>query len=1660
MITTNTIELSEIEADDFLRHMDLKIMWKDQSKSNDENLSHGATITPLRTISTSHYWIKRNLIPIIDTDRLFCYVSGCNLIISCLDDSEPQKIIPLKPNAIVTSLYCQISSSSERLIAVGQKIRPPVCEMENANYPFSYTGRVEIFNLDKKILEEKRILEHSYYVHYENFIYDAIIPAGTDYCLTILKNIDISEPDTKIFIWDYVHLTMLCVQEFDHHIESIISNTEVAGMYIFYSLYYCAVWNYAHTKKKFFCEIVLVNDNKEISDVCFIKAKNFSGICISYRSQRIEIYNSFHEVYKAFNFAEVFSLMGMPKQNSSINIIPTLNTANQNQNLGHRPSFSKSLLNLVNNSAATSHGEFHRQSYNVGNLNSNGMYQITEENDGGNRDRTLSKDEFSKINDKSSDSSVELLKELPMFSSLGTNMNNILKNFKLDNKNTIKYIMSRDNYIFIFFLNSDVYYVLEFIEIKDDLNKSGLDVDKSISQAENTDSNFNFSANKTQFLKGSDKSPREDRNQNTNLQGLENMESNQQFKQISLKVATIDRLNNKVAENSTILIDSNLSNMLHITGTVSKKLFMNKPEQNRKTIFIQNRDKKFFKPDYNISKGKDLDTVKHKFERVKMKYHWYRISYLLANINTKEIAFKEGGVVIHKNINNMNILSNAVIQSNSSSGGFPAFVYLDEIFPNTGVGQEVSNLSISVNPRIILAGYDKKHLNIFQQHNIDEVNLQNLMTGKVLNNNSTIISNRSNNSASINLSSFINLDSSPTMHSQWYNHLQKFTTVNLNNTKTLEQQPITITISPYGNLFFITSEENSYLYALLDKEIKEIAKINSYCHAASFSKSGKLLAFSNTEYRTERLDYNIIILNTMTFEVEYIISKLALPVKITWIDDDSKILALFQDTSTNILGWKLNENRFLVYNSKDSGKVLKNFSDFNDHDNEDSNLILKLTDYTEKIVDFAYDDVIDYLVICSEERRVKVIQSNKDDVYWEFPVGCKYCSVLLIKKLDIILFGTSEGSIRVLLWPITNFTGKEQIDHPHFSEKFLHSHNVNSLVISTDLQFLYSASADGSIYVSTINAVAYDNSVNLNTFAYFDSRNILSKKMHMKYSDLINMTDGVYKTKLENIEKRQTDIQTLNSEFVTEMEKMMGENIKDIEKKRKSMNEDIEIKRRTVKNLEDEKEILSKQLKDKRENQVKLFREELAKIKNKYKTEKDSLQNQTKSLTIKIKESRTDFAQEVAKIETRREETNNKMKSSLDNLLKLLNEKYIQVEVLIKMKNEGFNKDLNKHEHENETQIREKDDKLREELNRHMKTKKEIENEISKIKKYNQNYDEKIKEWESHLQELKNNNTDLMESFLFNTLKLKQMNNLLKDNEKKISENESEVKKQRTVNDRLEQLRYVLEYQIKNLIKEKTPIEEQIKNFEDLHNDFYKRFNLLYAEQLNIDEFISSNSQLIEVFKEQLKLKKRSLYNLKNLFRNVDLEINFIFKNKIEEKHAIVNKLIDVYNRHLKDYKDDETTPQNDTTENKLQAKLIEKEINKQKNKVLKDLIQRRQDRKDVNYEKNDLMIKIRLENQQLIEECSSIRMNLEDILKYINDIEKKFIELTNTHLFLNKNENTKIIRDNIKLAKKSIMLADVDKTRVAKGNAKENLNEKSKCDKFYFTKTTSFRYV
>ena len=72
----------------------------------------------------------------------------------------------------------------------------------------------------------------------------------------------------------------------------------------------------------------------------------------------------------------------------------------------------------------------------------------------------------------------------------------------------------------------------------------------------------------------------------------------------------------------------------------------------------------------------------------------------------------------------------------------------------------------------------------------------------------------------------------------------------------------------------------------------------------------------------------------------------------------------------------------------------------------------------------------------------------------------------------------------------------------------------------------------------------------------------------------------------------------------------------------------------------------------------------------------------------------------------------------------------------------------------------------------------------------------------------------------------------------------------------------------------------------------------------------------------------------------------------------------------------------------------------------------------------------IRLDNQLLIMECSNIRDNLEDILKNINDIEKKFIELTNNNVGLQQNEDIKQIKQNIIKTKEEALLSNLDKNK------------------------------
>ena len=981
-------------------------------------------------------------------------------------------------------------------------------------------------------------------------------------------------------------------------------------------------------------------------------------------------------------------------------------------------------------------------------------------------------------------------------------------------------------------------------------------------------------------------------------------------------------------------------------------------------------------------------------------------SYLLS---TNQL--KESNSLFNDKPNENNITQNKVTlkyykYNINLINAIPNFNYENELLQNTSFFYPIQSLVISQNPRLILfnTGLDGQNLMLYRQ--------------KITSSLTEYKSQR-------------NFETSYTSQAQIKHfYYQDNSFYELINEKKLDDVPLTITFSPQGKSFFVAYKDCGYLYIFVEREIREAFKIAMYCRSCTFDETGAYLAFTTSEFDSE---YNINILNVTTYEYEFIITRLPPPSKIAFSDGSRNLIALFNDNSTNLLGWALNfDNR-----------LIENFAIIPRNINyKPPKIILKICDFTGNIVDFGYDYALDMCIISSKDKRLRIYK-GKDDKYWEFISNLEYTKLLIIKKYDSIIFGTSEGSIRCCIWPIQNLGKNMSIDHPDFIETKLHNRKITSIAISNNLEILYTCSEDGSIFISSISALANDVPIKLSNFYYFDNKNILPKNIYFNMNEIMYINDNIYRNKVDNLNKKKSTIQGMISEFQSNKEKIMQNNVNDFEEQRTKLTQILEQQIKEVKIKENEKERETKKLKDERDKQFQKLKEELDEMKKNFKIDKEKKQNETTKLINCIKFAREKFEIRQKEIENLREKTNNNITQNLKNILTILQEKKTEIDKLVEEKTKLFQNDCKKNETIYEAQLREKNAAFKEEMEEFESEKREVDNDIIKKEKDNKNYDEKIGEWENHLKELKLNNEELMETYIFNTLKLNQMNQLLTDNENKISIKEKIVKEKRLINDRLEQLRYVLEYQIKNLVLEKTPIEEQIKNFEALHADFYKRFNLLYIELLNIGDLIDNNQKCIDTYRNELSETKKSLYRLKNLYKTIEVCLNSILKNKLDSKQDIISQIFQVYHTYLFPFNDTKKQTKYISNEMKIQTRNIEKEICNQKNNVLKELIDKRGERRRIIKEKDEMMKDIRLDNQLLIQECSNIRENLEDILININDIEKKFIELTNNNAVLSDEENisqVQAIQGNIRLAKQKVLLKDEDKTKVGKMSSHDKL--------------------
>jgi len=109
---------------------------------NKDEIFNGPSIHPLHTVATQNIWSRRIMLYFKENESdQVIYISGSNLVHYNITN-DTLNLIPLRNDCIYTSLYLATSQTDEKLIVVGQKVKPPNHLAEMANLKFVVSPRV------------------------------------------------------------------------------------------------------------------------------------------------------------------------------------------------------------------------------------------------------------------------------------------------------------------------------------------------------------------------------------------------------------------------------------------------------------------------------------------------------------------------------------------------------------------------------------------------------------------------------------------------------------------------------------------------------------------------------------------------------------------------------------------------------------------------------------------------------------------------------------------------------------------------------------------------------------------------------------------------------------------------------------------------------------------------------------------------------------------------------------------------------------------------------------------------------------------------------------------------------------------------------------------------------------------------------------------------------------------------------------------------------------------------------------------------------------------------------------------------------------------------------------------------------------------------------
>lgn len=740
--------------------------------------------------------------------------------------------------------------------------------------------------------------------------------------------------------------------------------------------------------------------------------------------------------------------------------------------------------------------------------------------------------------------------------------------------------------------------------------------------------------------------------------------------------------------------------------------------------------------------------------------------------------------------------------------------------------------------------------------------------------------------------------------------------------KEFTEEAHSIALHPSGLYVLVGFSEKLRLMSLLINDIRPCKEfLIRGCRECAFSHGGHLFAAANTNL--------IQLFSTFSYENTNNLKGHNGKVRcIKWSPDDTQIVSCSMDGA--VYEWNVL-----------TGK-------------REKECVVKSSKYTS----LAVTSDLRTTFVVSTDSTLSELFLAESNVVRSVATGDTVLSEVVLSGSGRMLFaGGSSGSVRAIKFPLSE-TGE-------FAEHQAHSAPVTRLRISHDDNYLFSVSADGSLFchkVTDRDGRGYRKDKDM-PFA----EEVLVTKSEM---DELNSELMEYKSKVGEL-RSENDYQLRLKDM------NYGEKIKGMKNNHDNEMEKLRAQYETVKTDREREQADYETKLGKMDQDHSTELQDIDESNNKkLMTEYEKYQElQSRSLKIQeeyerrieeMEEAREKALQEVTNhYETKLEEKDRHREQESDEH----RQQQREADEMLRQTEEDADEEILQLKNNYEWQLRRQQEectKLKGELSLQNKKVGSLQDDIRHLKERNQQLTVEVKKRDNAIASLKTDIEGLRRE-------IQERDDTIQDKEKRIFD----LKKK---NQELEKFKFVLDYKIKELRKQMEPRENELKRMKEQIQKMEEELGMSSRDIKSLELELEQRGLQINAKEKEIRRVRQTVESLRTELRNIKTGLDRSSQFIQEPKH-LKEAVKELYRKHLEDFKtlghSDSLAERDMETEYGRQREHMERSVASLRKKLAKDTEIHRKDN-----------IRVMQENVGLLKEINDLRAELKKSRSMAHDLE------------------------------------------------------------------------